>query len=142
MSPTAQQRHQQAIPFSGSDPPACVTTFLAALPRPLAVTAAVVSVCSLMGLWLLLRDIRSKVTGEGRTLGSLLGQYAALKAVGWLGKWQRAKLEADTLNVRQAQEETLLSRLRKNAHTLYGKRFDFASIKGEWNTSDTATQLW
>ncbi|XP_019721376.1 GH3 domain-containing protein [Hippocampus comes] len=100
-----------------------------ALPRPPAVAAAVVSLCSLMGVSLLLRDIRSKVRGEGRTLGSLLGQYAALKAVGWLGKWQRAKLEADTLNVRKAQEETLLSRLRKNEHTLYGKRFDFASIK-------------
>ncbi|XP_037118719.1 GH3 domain-containing protein isoform X1 [Syngnathus acus] len=96
---------------------------------PLAVAAAAVGVCSLVGVSLLWRDIRSKMRGEGRTLRSLLSQYSAVKAVGWLGRRQRAKLEADTLDVRKAQEETLLKRLRRNEHTLYGKRFDFASIK-------------
>lgn len=69
--------------------------------------------------------------GENRTFGSLLSQYLAVKAVGWLGKRQRRKLEADTLNVRRAQEETLLKRLSKNANTSYGRQYDMSSITGE-----------
>lgn len=84
------------------------------------------------------RDVSSKTEGETRTFGSLLSHYVALKAVRWLGKRQRRKLEADALNVKQVQEATLLRRLRKNANTCYGKRFDFCSIKGKnrWNCVD------
>nr|XP_029485430.1 GH3 domain-containing protein isoform X1 [Oncorhynchus nerka] len=94
--------------------------------RPL---PSVLGVLSLGGMALLWRDISSKVKGENRTLSSLLSQYFAVKVVGWLGKRQRGKLEADTLNIRQVQEETLLKRLRKNADTCYGKQYDFSSIK-------------
>lgn len=69
--------------------------------------------------------------GENRTVGSLVGQYVAVKAVGWLGKRQRGKLEADTLNVKRVQEETLLKRLKKATDTCYGKKYDFSSITGE-----------
>lgn len=69
--------------------------------------------------------------GENRTVSSLLSQYLAVKAVDWLGQRQRRKLEADTLNVKQVQEETLLKRLSKNANTSYGRLYDFSSIKGE-----------
>ncbi|XP_057682931.1 GH3 domain-containing protein [Corythoichthys intestinalis] len=103
--------------------------FQAGAMPPSSAVAAAVGVGSLVGASLLWRDVRSKVRGEGRALGSLLGQYLAMKAVGWLGRRQRSKLEADTLDVRTVQEETLLSRLRKNENTLYGKRFDFGSIK-------------
>uniref|UniRef100_A0A4W6BM00 GH3 domain containing n=1 Tax=Lates calcarifer TaxID=8187 RepID=A0A4W6BM00_LATCA len=96
------------------------------MPRPL---PAVLGVCSLAGMALVWRDISSKLKGENRTLSSLLSQYLAVKAVGWLGRRQRKKLEADTLNVKQVQEETLLKRLSKNANTCYGKQYDFCSIK-------------
>ncbi|KAM4623475.1 GH3 domain-containing protein [Polymixia lowei] len=90
---------------------------------------AAFGVLSLAGMAVIWRDIRSKVKGENRTLSSLLSQYFAVKVIGWLGKRQRRKLEADTLNVKQVQEETLLKRLRKNADTCYGKRYDFSSVK-------------
>ncbi|XP_060884075.1 GH3 domain-containing protein [Labrus mixtus] len=96
-----------------------------AMPSPL---PAVLGVCSLAGMALMWRDLSSKVKGENRTLSSLLSQYLAVKGVGWLGGRQRRKLEADTLNVKQVQEETLLKRLRKNANTCYGTRYDFSSI--------------
>lgn len=92
---------------------------------------AALGVCSLAGMALLWRDISSKMKGENRTLGSLLSQYLAVKGVGWLGRRQRRRLEADTLNVKQVQEETLLKRLRKNASTCYGRQYDFSSITGK-----------
>lgn len=92
---------------------------------------ASLGVLSVVGMAFLWRDIRSKMKGENRTPISLLSQYLAVKGVGCLGKWQRSKLEADTLNVKQVQEETLLKRLRKNANTYYGRQYDFSSIKGK-----------
>ncbi|XP_037547001.1 GH3 domain-containing protein [Nematolebias whitei] len=89
---------------------------------------AAVCALSLSGMALIWRDISSRVRRKNRTVSSLLGQYAAMKVVGWLGRRQRRKLEADTLNVKQVQEETLLKRLRKNADTSYGRRYDFISI--------------
>lgn len=99
-----------------------------AMPPPL---PAALGVCSLVGMALLWRDISSKMKAEKRTLSSLLSQYLAVKGVGWLGRRQRRKLEADTVNVRQVQEETLLRRLSKNANTSYGRQYDFSSIKGK-----------
>ncbi|XP_038135016.1 GH3 domain-containing protein isoform X2 [Cyprinodon tularosa] len=96
-----------------------------AMPPPL---PAAVGVLSLAGMALLWRDISSKVKGDKRTFGSLLSQYVAVKAVGWLGRRQRKNLEADTLKVTEVQEETLLKRLRKNADTFYGRKYDFRSI--------------
>ncbi|KAM7381577.1 hypothetical protein PAMA_012423 [Pampus argenteus] len=97
-----------------------------AMPPPL---PAALGVCSLAGMALIWRDISSKMKGGSRTLSSLLGQYLAVKGVGWLGRWQRRKLEADTLNVKRVQEETLLKRLQKNEHTCYGRQYDFSSIR-------------
>lgn len=92
---------------------------------------ASLGVCSLAGMALIWRDISSKMKAENRTVVSLVGQYVAVKAVGWLGKRQRGKLEADTLNVKRVQEATLLKRLKKAADTCYGKKYDFSSITGE-----------
>ncbi|XP_032431057.1 GH3 domain-containing protein [Xiphophorus hellerii] len=97
-----------------------------AMPPPLPTAAGVLSLAGMALLW---RDISSKVKGDKRTLGSLLSQYVAVKAVGWLGRQQRKKLEADTLKVKQVQEETLLKRLRKNSDTFYGRKYDFRSIE-------------
>ncbi|KAM6898767.1 GH3 domain-containing protein isoform 1-T1 [Lycodopsis pacificus] len=92
------------------------------------VLGSTVGVCSLAGMALIWRDVSSRMKGEDRTLSSLLSQYLAVKGVGWLGKRQRKKLEADTLNVKLVQEQTLLKRLRKNANTCYGRQYDFNSI--------------
>ncbi|KAL3051530.1 hypothetical protein OYC64_001721 [Pagothenia borchgrevinki] len=96
------------------------------MPPPL---PAALGVCSLAGMALLWRDISSKMKGGNRSWSSLLSQYLAVKGVGWLGRRQRKTLEADTLNVKRVQEETLLQRLRKNENTSYGKQYDFSSIK-------------
>lgn len=100
-------------------------------PAMLSPLHVVAGVCALVGLALLWRDVRSKMRGEGRTARSLLSHYVAVKAAGWLGKLQRCKLEMNTRNVRQVQEETLLRRLAANQHTVYGRQFDFRSIKGQ-----------
>ncbi|XP_076154644.1 GH3 domain-containing protein [Alosa pseudoharengus] len=100
--------------------------WLSMMVRPL---PTALGVLSLGGMALIWRDIRWRVKGENRTVGGLLSQYFAVKVVGWLGKRQRAKLETDTQDIRRAQEETLLKRLQKNANTLYGKQYDFSSIK-------------
>ncbi|XP_039644971.1 GH3 domain-containing protein isoform X1 [Perca fluviatilis] len=97
-----------------------------AMPPPL---PAALGVCTLAGMALILRDISSKMKGENRTWSGLLSQYLAVKGMGWLGRRQRKKLEADTLNVKQVQEETLLKRLHKNANTCYGRQYDFNSIQ-------------
>lgn len=69
--------------------------------------------------------------GESRRLSSVLGQYVALRAVGWLGRRQRMKLENDTLNVKKVQEQTLFKRLRNNANTCYGRQYNFSSMTGK-----------
>lgn len=94
------------------------------------VLGGTVGVCSLAGMALVWRDISSRMKGDGRTPGSLLSQYLAVKGVGWLGRRQRRKLEADTLDVKGVQEQTLLMRLRRHADTSYGRQYDFNSIKG------------
>lgn len=91
--------------------------------------ASALALSATAGMALLLKDIRSKLGAEKRPLGSLLSQYLAVKAVGWLGSKQRRKLDGDTLNVKQVQEETLLKRLRKHGDTCYGTQYDFRSIK-------------
>ncbi|XP_068439530.1 GH3 domain-containing protein [Clinocottus analis] len=93
------------------------------------VLGSAVGVCSLAGMALIWRDMSCRMKGENRTWSSLLSQYVAVKGVGWLGRRQRKKLEADTLNVKQVQEQTLLTRLRKHANTSYGRQYDFNSIK-------------
>ncbi|XP_030629471.1 GH3 domain-containing protein [Chanos chanos] len=96
------------------------------MPRPL---PTALGLLSLGGMALIWRDIRWRVKGENRTVGSLLNQYLAVKVVGWLGKRQRDRLETDTQNIQRVQEETLLKRLKKNADTYYGKQYGFHSIK-------------
>ena len=98
-------------------------------------------ILSAAGMALIWRDIRSKVKGNDRTVNSLVSHYLALKVVGWLGTRQRNQLEADTRDVTRLQEETLLKRVRKNTDTLYGKRYDFSSIKGKDVLNSTLTQV-
>ncbi|KAG5854872.1 hypothetical protein ANANG_G00042430 [Anguilla anguilla] len=91
--------------------------------------SVVIGVFSFGGMALLWSAIGWRVKVDNRSLGSLLTQYVAVKVVGWLGKRQRERLEADTRDIRKAQEETLLKRLRKNANTYYGRLYEFSSIK-------------
>lgn len=96
-------------------------------------------ICCMALLW--------KIKIENRSISSLLAQYAAVKAVCWLGNRQRNKLEKDTQDVHRVQEETLLKRLRKHSDTVYGKLYDFGSIKGDWfrsvyNNSKKQSIFW
>ncbi|XP_056285629.1 GH3 domain-containing protein [Pseudoliparis swirei] len=93
------------------------------------VLGGVVGACSLAAMALTWRDVSSRMKSESRTWSGVLSQYVAGKRVGWLGGRQRKKLEADTLDVKRVQEQTLLMRLRKHANTCYGKQYDFNSIK-------------
>ncbi|XP_043110348.1 GH3 domain-containing protein [Puntigrus tetrazona] len=78
-------------------------------------------VCCVALLWMI------KI--KDRSVSSLLAQYVAVKAVCWLGKRQRNRLEADTRDIHRVQEETLLKRLQKHSDTVYGKQYEFTSIK-------------
>lgn len=90
---------------------------------------AALALSATAGMALIFKNIGSKLGAEKRPLGSLLSQYLSLKVVGWLGRKQRRKLDEDTRNVKQVQEETLLKRLRKHGDTGYGTQYDFRSIK-------------
>lgn len=90
---------------------------------------AALALSATAGVAMVLKDISSKLGAENRPMGSLLSQYLALKVVGWFGRKQRRKLEEDTRNVKQVQEETLLKRLRKYGDTRYGRQYDFRSMK-------------
>ncbi|XP_073773687.1 GH3 domain-containing protein isoform X2 [Danio rerio] len=94
----------------------------------LAVTAACAPV-GLLPLCLCTMALLWKIKIENRSLLSLLTQYVAMKSVGWLGNRQRNRMEKDTQEIRRVQEETLLRRLRKHSDTVYGKLYDFSSIK-------------
>lgn len=72
-----------------------------------------------------------KIKIKNRSISSLLTQYVAVKVVCWLGNRQRNRLENDTQDVHRVQEETLLKRLRKHSDTVYGKLYDFGSVKGD-----------
>ncbi|XP_039895007.1 GH3 domain-containing protein [Simochromis diagramma] len=107
--------------FAVSSVALAISGQIPAMPTPL---PAVIGLCSVAGMALIL-----KIKVENRTLSSLLSQHVAVKVVGWLGRRQRRKLEADTLKVKEVQQETLLKRLRKSADTYYGRQYDFSSIK-------------
>lgn len=53
-----------------------------------------------------------------------------MSGVSWLGWYMRRKLEDSTKDVTIAQNETLMERLKENADTEYGKKFQFQEIKG------------
>ncbi|KAF4106774.1 GH3 domain-containing protein [Onychostoma macrolepis] len=94
---------------------------------------AVTITCAPPGSFLLLclccMALLWKIKVKDRSISSLLAQYVAMKAVCWLGNRQRNRLEADTRDIHRVQEETLLKRLQKHSDTVYGKQYEFTSIK-------------
>ncbi|WAQ99511.1 GHDC-like protein [Mya arenaria] len=60
---------------------------------------------------------------------SAVDRYITVSGVSWLGWYQRRKLEEATKDVKKAQQETLIERIKENADTEYGKRFLFSEIK-------------
>ncbi|XP_062859972.1 GH3 domain-containing protein [Trichomycterus rosablanca] len=69
-----------------------------------------------------------KCAGGGCSVFSAVHQYMYIRWVTWVGRRQRQQLEKDTLNVRTAQETTLLKHLRSSKDTLYGQKYQFSSI--------------
>jgi len=76
------------------------------------------------------------------TLRSLLIHFFLNRVVLLLGAKARKKLEEDTKNFPRVQEEFLLSILKKNALTTYGRQFKFRSIKNrrDFTNSHPVTQ--
>ncbi|XP_053398736.1 GH3 domain-containing protein-like [Mercenaria mercenaria] len=61
---------------------------------------------------------------------SAVDRYITVSGVSWLGWYMRRKLEDSTKDVKAAQHETLMERIKENADTEYGQRFMFKDIKG------------
>lgn len=90
------------------------------------------SVLALSGMTFVWRSVSLQLKAKNRTVWSLVSQFLAIRLVTWLGKRERKKLETDTLDICRVQEETLLNRLSKNAHTLYGRQYGLSTIKGNY----------
>lgn len=88
------------------------------MPDLLRLLPASLGLYSLAGMALIWRDVGSKMKGEMRTVVSLLGQYVAVKAAGWLGERQRGK-KLPGGNSAEAPEDWL--------HIRYGTKHDFSN---------------
>ncbi|XP_059386618.1 GH3 domain-containing protein isoform X1 [Carassius carassius] len=95
----------------------------------LAVTNTCAPAGSLLLLCLCCMALLWKLKIKNRSISSLLAQCVAVKVVGRLGSRQRKRLESDTRDIHRVQEETLLQRLKKHSDTVYGKLYQFRSIK-------------
>lgn len=71
---------------------------------------------------------RRNVT-PNHTIRTSIDHYIAISSLSWVGWYMRRKLEKATKNVKQAQDELLLQRLKDNTETLYGKEYQFGEIK-------------
>ncbi|XP_056325721.1 GH3 domain-containing protein isoform X1 [Danio aesculapii] len=101
--------------------PICIALLAVTVTRAPAGLLLLLCLCIMALLW--------KIKIKNRSLLSLLTQCVAMKSVGWLGNRQRNRLEKDTQEIHRVQEETLLKRLRKHSDTVYGKLYEFSSIK-------------
>ena len=63
------------------------------------------------------------------TVWSLLIHFLLNRSIYLLGAKAKRKLEQDTKNFRQVQEKFLLSILKKNSETKYGRNYKFAQIR-------------
>ena len=75
--------------------------------------------------------IRRKRRSELHTFGSMLRQYFEYFILSFFGARMRRKLENDSVNFAEVQEETLLKILKGNASTEYGVRYKFGDIEGK-----------
>lgn len=87
--------------------------------------AAGVTGFSILGLVL---SIRRKRCSELHTFGSMIRQHIEYFIFSILGTRMRRKLENDSINFVNVQEETLLKILKSNAVTEYGLKYKFRDI--------------
>ena len=80
---------------------------------------------SLLGLVL---SIRRKRRSELHTYGSMIRQHFEYFVFSLIGRRMRRKLEKDSTNFLDIQEETLLEILKNNADTEYGVKYKFRDI--------------
>ena len=83
---------------------------------------------SLLGVTL---HIRRKRRSELHTFGSMLQQYLEYFVLSILGPRMKKKLETDSVNFVEVQEETLLKILKSNANTEYGVQYRFVDIQNK-----------
>lgn len=80
---------------------------------------------SILGLVL---SIRRKRCSELHTFGSMIRQHFEYFIFSLIGRRMRRKLEKDSTNSVEVQEETLLKILENNADTEYGVKYKFRDI--------------
>jgi len=80
---------------------------------------------SILGLVL---SIRRKRCSELHTFGSMIRQHFEYFIFSLIGRRMRRKLENDSMNFVEVQEETLLKILKNNATTEYGVKYKFREI--------------
>ena len=73
--------------------------------------------------------IRRRRRSELHTYGSMLRQYFEYFILSILGTRMRKKLETDSANFVEVQEETLLKILKSNAGSEYGIQYKFGDIQ-------------
>lgn len=98
------------------------------MPRLYLATAVGLVGVSALGITL---DIRRKRRSELHSFGSMLRQYFEYFFLSFFGARMRRKLENDSVNFAEVQEETLLRILKGNASTEYGVRYKFGDIEGK-----------
>lgn len=73
--------------------------------------------------------IRRKRRSELHTYGSILRQYFEYFILSIFGTRMKKKLETDSVNFVEVQEETLLKILKSNAGSEYGIQYKFGDIQ-------------
>ena len=73
--------------------------------------------------------IRRKRRSELHTFGSVLQQYLEYFILSIFGRRMRKKLERESINFVEIQEDTLLKVLKSNAGTEYGVKYKFGDIQ-------------
>lgn len=88
--------------------------------------AFVLTGASVLGIAL---HIRKKTRSQLHTYGSMLRQYFEYFILSMFGARMRQKLEIDSVNFANVQEETLVKILQSNANTDYGVMYEFGDIQ-------------
>lgn len=74
-------------------------------------------------------DLHTVKISPFHTIRSSFDHYVAYKLMYFVGWYMRRKLENDTKNISDVQEQFLLQRITNNKNTEYGKKYQFSEIK-------------
>lgn len=73
---------------------------------------------------------RRRISGVTQyTFGNMASHYLCLIRLQFTGRRMRNKLESDTIELRNVQNRLIMQRVRRNQSTIYGRDYNFKSIK-------------